>query len=214
MTANEIDVWIVEDNVYFRDTVFELIERQTHMRCTLAAGSCEEALRALGDGRLPDIVLMDLELPGMSGIEGIIRLRAISPSTHVIVLTVHEEDDSVFDALCAGALGYLLKPASSDRIVSAVETAVSGGAPMNAFVARKVLAMFTQRVRPRGNYGLTSRELEILELLVEAHSQKQIAGRLFLSPHTVDTHLRNIYAKLHVHSRSAAVAKALQERLI
>lgn len=214
VTEREIHVWVVEDNPLFRETVRELFARRPDMPCTLAVGSCEEALAALRRGHVPHVVLMDLGLPGMSGIDGIARIRAISPMSQVVVLTVHEEDDQVFEALCAGASGYLLKPASGEQIVVAVETALRGGAPMNAFVARKVLGMFTRFARPPVDHGLTARELEILQLLVEAHTQKQIARTLDLSPHTVDTHLRNIYAKLHVHSRSGAVAKATRERLV
>ena len=214
MIENQIDVWIIEDNVLFRDTLCELIDRQAGMRCAIAAGSCEEALAVLKRGQVPQVVLMDLELPGMSGIDGIGRVHEISPSTPIVVLTVHEDDDKVFEALCAGALGYLLKPASTEKIIDAIETALRGGSPMNTFIARKVLNMFTHQARPRGDYGLSAREREILQLLVEAHAQKQIARTLGLSPHTVDTHVRNIYSKLHVHSCSAAVAKALQERLI
>lgn len=211
---DDVHVWIVEDNVFFRDTVAELIEQQPGMRCALAVGTCEEALERIGSGDVPQVLFMDLELPGMSGTEGIRRIHALSPTSHIVVLTIHEEDDSVFEALCAGACGYLLKPASGQRIVDAVETARRGGAPMNAFIARKVLGMFAGLVRPRADYGLTEREREILQLLVQARPQKQIAIALTLSPHTVDTHVRNIYAKLQVHSRSAAVAKAVQERLV
>jgi DNA-binding NarL/FixJ family response regulator len=214
VSEQDIEVWIVEDNVFFRDTIVELFARQPGMRCALAAGSCEEALAELRRGRVPQVLLMDLELPGMSGLEGIGRIKLISPASQIIVLTVHEDDDKVFEALCAGACGYLLKPSSADKIVEAVENALRGGAPMNAFIARKVLDVFVQQARPKNDYGLSEREREILQLLVDAHTQKQIARRLFLSPHTVDTHLRNIYAKLHVHSRAGAVAKALQERLI
>lgn len=212
--SEDIEVWIVEDNVFFRDTVAELIDQQGEMRCTLAVGTCEEAIAHITNGEVPQVLFMDLELPGMSGTEGIRRVHALSPSSHIVVLTIHEEDDTVFEALCAGACGYLLKPASGQRIVDAVETARRGGAPMNAFIARKVLGMFAELTRPRADYGLTDREREILQLLVRARQQKQIAIVLSLSPHTVDTHVRNIYAKLQVHSRSAAVAKALQERLL
>jgi DNA-binding NarL/FixJ family response regulator len=131
-------------------------------------------------------------------------------------LTVHEDGPEVFDALSAGAIGYLLKPASGEQIIEAIETALMGGAPMNAFIARKVIERLTGKGgdRAKDQSGLTAREREILERLVQERSQKQIAHDLSLSPHTVDTHLRNIYAKLHVHSRSGAVAKALRDRLI
>jgi DNA-binding NarL/FixJ family response regulator len=212
-TDSLIHVWIVEDNGFLRDTIVELFAQRSDMRCTVAVSSCEEALAVLERGLVPQVLFMDLELPGMSGLQGIARVKAISPATHVIVLTVHEDNDKVFEALCAGASGYLLKPASGDRIVEAVESALHGGAPMNAFIARRVLDMLLPSAR-KDNYGLTDREREILQMLVDANSQKQIARLLSLSPHTVDTHLRNIYAKLHVHSRAGAVAKALQERLL
>lgn len=210
----EIDVWVVEDNRFLRDTIEELLDRQDGVRCALAVESGEDALEALDRGEVPDVVLMDLGLPGMTGVEGIRRIRKRSPASEVVVLTVREDDDTVFDALCAGASGYLLKPASGDKILEAVSAAVQGGAPMNATIARKVLTMFTRFARPRGDYGLTEREREILHHLCDEMTQKEIADRLFLSPHTVDTHLRNIYGKLHVHSRSAAVVKALREGLI
>jgi len=212
--TSDIDVWIVEDNAFFRDTVVELFARQPGVHCTLATDSCEGALSMLEQRSGPDVILMDLALPGMSGLDGIAQIKASSPSTQIIVLTVHEDQDKVFEALCAGACGYLLKPSSADAIVEAVRTAMRGGAPMNAFIARKVLDLFVPQTRPKADYALTSREREILHLLVNAQSQKQIAATLALSPHTVDTHLRSIYAKLHVHSRAGAVAKALQERLL
>ena len=212
--TQEIDVWIVEDNVFFRDTVFELLESQPGVRCTFATGLCENAIAHLGRGHVPQVLLMDLGLPGMSGVEGIARVKAISPSTQIVVLTVHEDDEKVFEALCAGASGYLLKPGSTTEITEAVTAAVRGGSPMNAYIAGKVLKMFTTMARPRVDYGLTDREREILQVLVQDRTQKQIAEMLSLSPHTVDTHIRNIYAKLHVHSRGGAVAKALQERIL
>lgn len=214
MELRETDVWVVEDNDFLRETLVEVLDGAEGVRCTLAADRCEEALGALERGQVPQVVLMDLGLPGMSGVEGIGRLRAASPATQVIVLTVHEEDDKVFEALCAGASGYLLKPASAGEISDAIGTALEGGAPINAVIARKVLGMFKREARPRGDYGLTDREREILELLTEGFSQKRIAATLEVSPHTVDTHLRNIYGKLHVHSSTGAVAKALKERLL
>lgn len=210
----QIDVWIVEDNANLRETIAELLARQPEIRCALAAASGEEAMAALDRGEVPQVVLMDLGLPGMSGVEGIRRIRAVSPSSQIVVLTVQETDDTVFEALCAGASGYLLKPASGELIVEAIRTALGGGSPMNAFIARKVLTTFARVVRPRGDYSLTPREGQLLQLLCEERTQKEIAEALFVSPHTVDTHLRNIYGKLHVHSRTGAVATALREGLI
>jgi DNA-binding NarL/FixJ family response regulator len=214
MTDSPIGVWVVEDNEYLRETVVELVDGQAEMHCTLAADSSEVALEALERDAIPQVMLMDLGLPGMGGIAGIRQIKSRSPTTHIVVLTVHEDDDNVFEALCSGACGYLLKPASTDRIIEAIHLALSGGAPMSAFIARKVLRLFRHHVRPRADYGLTDREREILHLLVEDHTQKEIAAKLFVSPHTVDTHLRNIYAKLQVHSRSGAIVKALRERLL
>ena len=157
---------------------------------------------------------MDLGLPGMSGQEGIKRIKALSPSTQVVVLTVYEDDEKIFEAICNGASGYLVKPSSGKKVIGAIRSVLRGGSPMNAHIARKVLAMFKYLARPSADYGLTEREREILGTLVDGHKQKEIAEKLFLSPHTIDTHVRNIYAKLHVHSQSAAVAKAVKERLI
>ena len=209
-----VDLWIVEDNDHLRQTLVELLAQRPGIRCTLAAPSAEEAIGALERGEVPQVVLMDLGLPGMSGSEAIQRIRAMSPASQIVVLTVQEADDAVFEALCAGACGYLLKPASGERLVEAIQVAVSGGAPMNAFVARKVLERFARTARPSSDYHLTGREQELLQLLCQEKTQAEIAETLFLSPHTVDTHLRNIYGKLHVRSRTGAVAKAIREGLI
>jgi DNA-binding NarL/FixJ family response regulator len=214
MHRREVHVWVVEDNDLLRPTLREVLDSEPGVRCPLAVRTAEEALQALSEGKVPEVVLMDLGLPGIGGVEGIRRLRAASPASQIIVLTVHEDNERIFDALCAGASGYLLKPAGADRVREAVRSVLDGGAPINARIARRVLGMFTGRLRPRGDYGLTDREHEILELLTEGQSQKKIAATLDISTHTVDTHLRNIYGKLQVHSRTAAVAKALRERLI
>jgi DNA-binding NarL/FixJ family response regulator len=214
IVAPPIEVWVVEDNDHLRRTLAELLEEQEGIRCSLATRRAEAAISAVEDGAVPRVVLMDLGLPGMDGLEGIKRLKSLSPTVEIIVLTVQEDDQKIFEALCAGATGYLLKPAAGGELVQAIRTVVDGGSPMTGFIARKVLTTFTRYVRPAGDYGLTDREREILELLTEDLSQREIAQRLFLSRHTVDTHLRNIYGKLQVHSRSGAVAKALREHLI
>jgi DNA-binding NarL/FixJ family response regulator len=187
------------------------------MRCSIAVETCEEALEAIEEGMAPDIVLMDIGLPGMNGIDGTRAIRSRSPTTRVIMLTVHEENEKIFEAICAGASGYLLKPSSTEQIVEAVRQVQRGAAPINAHIAKKMLTMFARLAKPTSaadEYGLTAREREILQLLVEGMTIAQIAERLIVSYHTVDTHIRNIYGKLHVHTRGGAVAKAVHERLV
>lgn len=210
---NRIDVWLVEDNERYRETMRELVADGDQFR-PLPFASCEEAIDALRAQHVPQVVLMDIELPGMNGIEGVRRIKAAAPSAHVIMLTMHEGNDAVFEAICAGASGYLLKSASAEEVLHALDLVLHGGAPIDAHVARQMLSMFRSVAAPAGEYDLTEREREILELLVEGLTKKQIAGRLFLSFNTIDTHIRNIYAKLHVHSRSDAVTKAVRERIV
>jgi DNA-binding NarL/FixJ family response regulator len=162
----------------------------------------------------PDVVLMDIVLRGMDGIEGASHVKAIAPSVDVVILTNYADDEKVFEALCSGASGYVLKTSSSNEITEAVQQVMDGGAPMTPQIARKVLAMFSRLKTPAGDYSLTDRETAILKLLVEGDTAKMIAGKLFVSYLTVRTHLKNIYSKLHVHSRGGAVAKVLRENLI
>ena len=163
---------------------------------------------------LPDIILSDIGLPGMNGIEGVARAGKVAQDIPVIMLTVHDEDDKVFDAICAGAVGYLLKSATEVEIIGAMKQALAGGSPMNAGIARKVLDRFARMTSPKKKYYLTDREKEILEFITEGHTKKAISIELNISFHTVDTHIRNIYKKLEVNCRSDAVAKAIRERLI
>lgn len=217
MSTTPASVWIVEDNALYRRSLADIVESTPGLRCPVAVGSFEEALPAFDEGLIPDIMLMDIGLPGMSGIEGARQVRGLSPSTRVVMLTIHDDDDKVFEALCAGASGYLLKPSGPEQIVAALRDVQSGAAPMNGSIARKLLEMFTRLAASRAvapDYGLTAREKEILQLLVDGLSMKQVAARLHLSYHTINTHQRNVYDKLHVHSRGSAVAKALRERLL
>jgi DNA-binding NarL/FixJ family response regulator len=210
-------VWIVEDNRTFRKGLAALVDQDTEMCCPVSVESCEEALESLSGQPPPDIVLMDIGLPGIDGIDGAREIRLRAPSTRVIMLTVQEEDENIFRAICAGASGYLLKPLPSEKILEAIRQVREGAAPINGFIARRVLEMFSRyAVGPagRGQYGLTSRERQILSYLVDGSTMRQIASALEVSYHTIDAHLRSIYEKLHVHSRSAAVAKALRERLL
>lgn len=214
LTQNLIDVWVVEDNDDYRQVLAEVIGNAGDMVCSQAFANCEDAVDALETEAPPQVVLMDIGLPGMSGIEGVPLVKAISPATAIIMLTVYEDDDKVFQSICAGALGYVLKKATAERIIESIREANEGGAPMSAPIARRVLDIFAKTASPPGQYGLTIREKDILQHVVDGQSPKMIAGALHLSLHTVTTHMKNIFAKLHVHSRSEAVAKALRERLV
>ena len=209
-------VWIVEDSRLYRDTICVLIDRSERLRCAHVFGDGEAALAKLREGdESPRLILMDIGLPGMGGIECTRRIRAASPTIPVVMLTVHQSNDRIFEAICAGASGYLLKSETGDRILSAIETSLDGGAAIDAQIARRVLEMFSRLAAgPKADYGLSARERQILELLVAGNTKGQIAERLTLSPHTIDGHIRNIYSKLHVNNRSGAVAKAVTERIV
>ncbi len=214
LEGRPVDVWIVEDNALLRESYLELLSGVAWVRSAHAFGACEDALERLQAGEPPDLLLMDIGLPGMSGIDGARRFHAIAPATQVVMLTVHEDRDNVFRALCAGATGYVVKPSSATGVLDAIEELRRGGVPMSAQIARKVLEIFQRWSAPTRDYGLTAREVEVLQHLVDGRGQKQIAAVLSVSPHTVNSHIRNIYAKLHVQSRTRAVAKALNEHLI
>jgi DNA-binding NarL/FixJ family response regulator len=208
-----ISVWIIEDNRTFSRNAAAAINAADGLACTGVFRSCEEALAALKTAVPPQVVLMDIGLPGMSGIEGIARLRELAPRAEVVVLTVFEDEDKLFKAICAGASGYLLKGAGLDEIADAIRLAHAGGSPMTPRIARRVLGFFKERPAKQPDYGLTVREREILEAMVRGLTKKEIAAELGLSVHTADFHLRHIYEKLQVNTRTGAVAKAVRERL-
>ena len=209
-----INVWLVEDNHVFRDTVARALNEVEGMRCSQLFSSAEDALDALYGGAIPDIILLDIELPGKNGIVAASQFKSITPATPIVMLTAFDDSDRIFEAICAGASGYLVKNSPPlERIVDAVHEALRGGAPMTPHVAKLVLDKFAKLSKPKIDYGLTMREKKVLELMVEGLISKEIASRLDLSYHTVDTHVRNIYTKLHVHTRISAVTKVLQERI-
>jgi len=207
-------VWIVEDHAAFRRTLVRVLNAEADLQCSRDFDCCEKALAAMSGGDLPDLILLDVGLPGMSGIEGIRLLKERAPKTLIVILTVFEDDDKVFKAICSGAAGYLLKTSSARDIIAAVRDALSGGSPMNPRVARRVLDMFSRLAPKQSDYGLSEREKEILQLMTSGLIKKEIADRLTLSIHTVDTYLRRIYEKLEVNTRTGAVAKALKEGLV
>ncbi len=208
-------VWLVEDHADSRRVLARVLNRSAALACPCAFASCEEALAALKLKPPPDVILLDIGLPGMNGIQGIPHLKALAPATHIIILTVFDDQEKVFNALCAGASGYMLKNTDEEAIVGAVREVLDGGAPINPRVARLVLQMFASRVPPgKHEYGLSSREREVLDLMVQGLTKKETAARLRLSYHTVDNHLRSIYGKLQVHTRGGAVAKAVAEGIL
>jgi DNA-binding NarL/FixJ family response regulator len=202
-------VAIVEDNRDFRVTLANYLEEAPGYRCVLACGSSEEALQKV-PRLLPDVILMDIHLPDMSGLECTRRLKEICPQVQILILTVYEDNERIFGALKAGAGGYLLKRADPADILAAIQDVKQGGAPMSSQIARRVVQSFRENPSgPAGVENLSKREEEILQQLSKGYSTKEIADHLFVSTNTVRTHLRHIYDKLHVRSRTEAVVKFL-----
>ncbi len=211
----DVSVWVVEDNEDFRRALSRSLDGGRGIRCAETFGSCEEALDGLDSGGRPAVIFLDHDLPGLNGVEGLRLMKEKAPDTEFIMLTIHEDHGTVMQALCAGATGYLTKTASPNEIRKSVMEAVSGGAPMTPQIARSVLSLFSRHVpAPVADpYHLTKREKEVLKHMADGKAKKEIAALLDLSYHTIDKHVRGIYAKLQVHSLSAAVAKAVKERL-
>jgi DNA-binding NarL/FixJ family response regulator len=209
-----IKVSIIEDLREVRDGLATLINGTAGFRCVGSFRTMEDALRQIFSN-LPDVILTDIGLPGMSGIEGIPILKERYPDVPIVALTVYDDEEEIFAALCAGASGYLLKDTQPARLLECLKEVISGGAPMSPEVALRVIKLFRE-VRPpeRAAHSLTPAETELLKLLVEGHNYKTAAAELDISINTVSFHLRNIYEKLQVHSKSEAVAKALRQRLV
>ena len=213
-TAAEVtQVVLIEDQREMREGLRFLIDNTAGYKCVGSYSSVEAALS--GVHQRPHVVLTDIGLPGLSGIDGIKRLRMRFPELPVIALTVYDDDDHVFDALCAGAAGYLLKTTPPSRLIESLRDVVAGGATISPEIARRLVTVFTQ-VRPpeTSDYKLTPHEVRLLKLLMDGHSYKTAAAELGSSINTVAFHVRNIYRKLQVHSKSEAVVKAMRAGLI
>ena len=209
-----ISIALIEDDRRIREGLRVLLEGSSGFRCINAWRSMEEAL-AHHWNPIPAVVLIDIGLPGISGIEGLALLRERYPVVNLVMLTVFDDDEGIFNALCAGASGYLLKSTPPSRLLDSIREVVAGGAPMSPEIARRVVNLF-RTVRPpdQSDYSLTPHELRILKLLVNGHSYKSAASEMGVAFHTIAFHVQNIYQKLQVHSKSEAVAKALRSRLI
>jgi DNA-binding NarL/FixJ family response regulator len=213
-TAELVRVVIIEDDRDLRDGLQVLLNMTEHFRCVHAFRTMEDALHHLKKETI-DLILTDIGLPNMNGIDGTRTLRGRFPELPIVVLTVHGEDDKIFQALCAGASGYLLKNTPPTKIIEALHEVLGGGAPMSPDVARRVIKLFRSFSPPaEAEYHLTEQETRILKMLVDGHHYKTAAIELGVSTSTVSFHLKNIYEKLRVHSKSEAVAKALREHLV
>ena len=205
---------VVEDQAAIRDGLVRLIQSSDGFTCAGAWGSMEDAVASIGAAG-PQVSLVDIGLPGISGTEGIRILKQRYPRMLFVVLTVYDDDDRIFAAMCAGACGYLLKKTPPQRLLEGLKEVVAGGAAMSPEIARRVIELF-RTVRPpsKADYQLTPHETRLLKMLVEGHNYKTAAAELGVSINTVSFHMRNIYDKLQVHSKSEAVARALQDGLI
>lgn len=200
---------IVEDNEVVREGFALLISSVSHHQVVSTYSTCEDAIKSLNTDK-PDIILMDLELPGMHGIEGIRRIKKLLPKVDILVISVHSNSELVFQALCAGASGYITKNAGHSKLLDAIAEVQRGGAPMSSQIARLVVQSFQKNT----DSPLTARETEVLELLAKGKSYTIIANELFVHKETIKSHIKNIYCKLQVNSKADAIEKALKQRLI
>lgn len=211
-----INVVIVEDNKNIREGLAALINGTEGFKCQGAYSDCESFLKDI-DSLKMDVVLMDIALPGMNGIEGVKKAKKINPDINILMLTIYEESEIVYEAICAGAYGYLVKKTPPSRLIDAIREVYEGGSPMSSRIARQVITSFQTFQDARtvdSQYNLSPRELEVLKHLAEGSNYQEIADELFISVDTVRHHIRNIYKKLQVHSQSEAVAKAIRKKII
>jgi DNA-binding NarL/FixJ family response regulator len=211
LTGVTIPVCVVEDDAEARELLVEWLNSTSHFRCVGAYADGLAALEELPAAQ-PEIVLMDINMPRMQGIECVRRLKLVLPQTQFLMLTVYSDTKSIFQALAAGATGYLLKRTSKDELFAALRLVQAGGSPISSGIARLVAQAFhTPQPVTVNDVGLSERERQVLDLLSHGHPEKQIADRLRISPHTVHTYIRRIYEKLHVHSHAQAVAKYAEQ---
>ncbi len=209
-----IKVTIFEDNNHLRETLEMLVNSSEGYTCNGAYPDCDEMLSIL-EADTPQIVLMDIEMPGMNGIEATKLIKQHFPGIQVLIQTVFFEDEYIFNAICAGASGYILKSTTPGGYLQAIADVNDGGSPMTPGIARRMLELFRNNLTPASvDYNLSQQEKKVLQLLVEGKSYKMIAAELFIAFDTVKSHVRNIYAKLHVNSGTEAVSKALRDKIV
>ena len=215
MSDSPIRVIAFDDNKDLRDMFHMLVDAQPDMVCVAVHPDLSQMMRDI-DAAKPDVIVMDIQMPGMNGIEGVKAIRTRYPEARILMQTVFEDDDKVFNAICAGASGYILKTSNAQDMMQAIRDVHAGGAPMTPAIAMKVLSRFraNETNSSTDDYHLSDREKGVLTLLVKGRSYKMIAEELCISYHTVDSHMRKIYEKLHVHSNAEAVSKAVSKRLV
>ena len=211
----QIKVTIFEDNKHLRESLYYLINGTDGFTCTGAFADSNDISFQL-KRMLPDVVLMDIEMPGMNGIDAVKLIKLNFPSIQVLMQTIFHDDENIFNAICAGASGYILKTTSPAGYIEAIKDVYNGGSPMTGSIARRVLELFQKNIFPisNNNYQLTPKEKEILQQLVKGKSFKMIADAIGSTYETVRTHMKNIYTKLHVNSNTEAVSKALNEKIV
>lgn len=214
----DIEVWLVEDNEVYRRGLVKALDSAIGIHCSGKFDRAETALEAILKTSSPDVILLDVGLPGMDGLTALEAFRRRIPDCNIVILTVFNDPDKIFKAVCSGANGYLLKTKSSSSVVNAVRQAAVGGAPMDTAVAQRILGLFDRFEKTNGvqgdDYGLSPREKDVLEQMAEGLVIKEIAYILHISTHTATNHIRSIYNKLHVNTNTGAVAKAIREGLV
>ena len=212
--TEKIRVALCEDNEAFRESLAQFIDDTPGFTVVAALSNAEGIIDVLEE-TMPDVILMDIDMPGINGIKATSLVKSTFPEINVLILTVYEDDQKIFDAILAGATGYLLKKTPPSRILESIAEVQQGGASMSASIVKKVISFFNQQThQPSDDYTLSPRELTILKCLVNGDSYKMIADHCDISIGTVRSHINNIYKKLHINSKSEAVAKAIKERLI
>lgn len=204
---------IFEDNTRLRQSLELLLDDEIHFTVAASFPDCDEAEKKVAECSA-ELVVMDIDMPGIGGIEGVKRIKSMNPEVKVIMYTMFDDDTRIFDSICAGADGYLLKNTSPGMLTNSLLEVMNGGAPMSPYVAQRMFQHFRKQQTVSDEYNLTKREKEILELLVQGNSYKMIAEKCFVSLDTVKRHLQNIYHKLHVNCGTEAVAKALRHKIV
>lgn len=209
-----IIIWLIEEDLFYLNNLKNAVSKADGMDCSHSFIKCTDLFSELKNTQFPDVLIVDISLCIKHGFKEIKKIKTITPETNIIIITLNDDEEAILNALCSGASGYILKTSPNLKIIETINEVVNGGVVISPFIAKKLISIFTKAFYPEQNYKLTIREKEILDLVVRGLTKKKIAERLFLSFYTIDTHMRSIYNKLQVSSRSDAVAKTIKEKII